>query len=471
MHFVGSICCAPSLGPDVAMVFVGSFGFGFAGGADAQAEARPTRTRAAEARRAKVDGEEGIMRRDCIPLLGRSSVPGPTRAIVGRDVPIRRPKTTTEILCARIPRNEDARLLTGRALFVDDLDLPGMAHVAFVRSPHAHAKIVSIDVSRVLAREGVFAVYTAEDLGDYWRPGPLLVPPPPVPGMEFNQRTQVPLAKGKVRQVGEPVAVVVASSRYVAEDALEDVWVEYEPLPAVVDLERALAPGSALVHEDVGSNLAAFVPQKKGDYAAAKAGADLVLSRRFSYDRGASAAIENRGVVAQWDARAERLTVWDTTQAPIPIRNGLAAMLGLSEHQVRLVAPFIGGGFGPKIMMFYPEEVLIPWLAIRLERPVKWIEDRAENFFATTQERLQIHDAEIALTKDGRILGVKDAFLHDTGAYDPYGLTVPLNSQCTLLGPYRIPAYESEFRAIFTNTPIVTPYRGAGRQHGVFVIE
>ena len=163
--------------------------------------------------------------------------------------------------------------------------------------------------------------------------------------------------------------------------------------------------------------------------------------------------------------------VWDTTQAPIPIRNGLAGMLGLSENQVRVVAPFIGGGFGPKIMMFYQEEVLVPWAAIQLNRPVKWIEDRAENFVATTQERNQIHDAEIALTRDGRILGVHDVFLHDTGAYDPYGLTVPLNSQCTLLGPYDIQNYYSEFRAVFTNKTIVTPYRGAGRQHGVFVIE
>jgi aerobic carbon-monoxide dehydrogenase large subunit len=289
--------------------------------------------------------------------------------------------------------------------------------------------------------------------------------------MVFNQRTQVPLAKDKVRQLGEPIAVVVAVSRYVAEDALPDIEVEYESLPAVVDMEKALAPGAPLVHEDVGSNLAAYVPQKKGDYEAAKAKADVVIRRRFHYDRGAAAAIENRGVVAQWDARAQKLTIWDTTQAPIPVRNGLAAMLGLSEHQVRLVTPFIGGGFGPKIMMFYPEEVLIPWLALQLERPVKWIEDRAENFVATTQERGQIHDAEIALTRDGVILGVKDSFLHDTGAYDPYGLTVPLNSQCTLMGPYRVPAYQSEFRAVFTNKTIVTPYRGAGRQHGVFVIE
>ncbi len=379
--------------------------------------------------------------------------------------------TTQQPMGARAKRNEDPRLLTGRALFIDDLDLPGMVHVAFLRSPHAHARLRGVDVSRARQREGVVAVYTAEDLGDYWQHGPLLVPPPPVEGMTFHQRTQVPLAKDKVRHLGEPIAVVVAVSRYVAEDALADIMVDYEPLPAAVDLEKALAPGAPLVHEDVGSNLAAYVPQKKGDYAAAKAKADVVIRRRFHYDRGAAAAIENRGVVAQWDARAQKLTIWDTTQAPIPVRNGLAAMLGLSEHQVRLVTPFIGGGFGPKIMMFYPEEVLIPWIALQLDLPVKWIEDRAENFVATTQERGQIHDAEIALTRDGIILGIADSFLHDTGAYDPYGLTVPLNSQCTVVGPYRVPAYQSEFRAVFTNKTIVTPYRGAGRQHGVFVIE
>jgi carbon-monoxide dehydrogenase large subunit len=379
--------------------------------------------------------------------------------------------TAASAIGTRTKRNEDPRLLTGRALFVDDVDLPGMLHAAFLRSPYAHARILGIDTSRVLQRDGVVAVYTAEDLGDYWKPGPLLVPPPPVAGMVFNERTQVPLAKGKVRQLGEPVAVVVAVSRYVAEDALEDIVVEYEALPAVVDLEKALAPGAALVHEDVGSNLAASVVQSKGDWEAARAQADVVIQRRYSYDRGASAAIENRGVVAQWDLRAQRMTIWDTTQAPIPVRNGLAAMLGLSDHQVRLIAPFIGGGFGPKIMMFYPEEVVIPWIALRLDKPVKWIEDRSENFVATTQERGQIHEAEIALTKDGRILGVKDSFLHDSGAYDPYGLTVPLNSQCTLLGPYAVPAYWSEFKAVFTTKTIVTPYRGAGRQHGVFVIE
>ena len=378
---------------------------------------------------------------------------------------------TNRVLGKPLRRNEDPRLLTGQALFTDDVHLAGMLHIAFLRSPYAHARIRHIDAGRARQRAGVVAVYTAADLGDYWKPGPLLVSPPPIERLEFHERTQVPLAREKVRHAGEPLAVVVAESRYVAEDALADIDVDYEPLPAVVDLEKALEPDSPRVHDDLESNLAAHVIQERGDYETAKRQAHRVIRRRLVYDHGAAAALENRGLVADWDARQARLTVWDTTQAPIPIRNGLAARLGLSEHQVRVIAPFVGGGFGPKIMMFYPEELVVPWLAMQLHRPVKWIEDRAENFLATTHERSQIHDAEIALTRDGLILGVHDEFLHDTGAYDPYGLTVPINSQCTLLGPYNIPNYYTEFKAVFTNKTIVTPYRGAGRQHGVFVIE
>src|SRR5271169_1923206 len=378
---------------------------------------------------------------------------------------------TTRNFGAPIRRNEDARLLSGQALFVDDVELPGMLYAAFLRSNVAHARLRSIDVSAARAREGVIAVYTAEDLGGYWAPGPLLVPPPPIAGLVFNQRTQVPLAKGKVRHVGEPLAVVLAQSRYLAEDALADIAVELDPLSAIVDLETAGAETSGRVHEDVRGNIAAHVRQSGGNYAAARARADHVIARRFRYDHGASSPIETRGIVANWDARGNQLTVWDTTQGPVFLRNGLAAMLGLNERNVRVIAPFVGGGFGPKIMLFYPEEVVIPWTAMKLNRPVKWIEDRLEHFFATTHERGQTHDAEIALAADGRILGIKDVFLHDTGAYNPYGLTVPINSQCTLLGPYVVPNYDSTFTAVFTNKPIVTPYRGAGRQHGVFVIE
>jgi carbon-monoxide dehydrogenase large subunit len=372
---------------------------------------------------------------------------------------------------ARTVRNEDARLLTGRAQFVDDVRLDGMLHVAFRRSEYAHARLHAVDLSAARAAEGVIGVFAAADLGDYWRPGPLLVPPPPIAGLVFNAATQVPLARDKVRHVGEPIAMVVATSRYLAEDAAELIGVDADPLEAVVDIERALEPGAPVIHESIGSNVAAHVVQRKADYAAARQVAAAVVRRRFLYDRGASAAIETRGVVAAWDASAEQLTVWDTTQAPIPIRNGLAGLLGLLESQVRVIAPFIGGGFGPKIMMFYPEEVLVPWAAMRMGRPVKWIEDRLESFTGTTQERGQVHEAELAVDAGGRILGVKDRFIHDTGAYDPYGLTIPINTQCTLLGPYRVPAYDSEFTVAFTNKTLVTPVRGAGRQHGVFVME
>ena len=377
----------------------------------------------------------------------------------------------TRYLSARVVRNEDARLLTGRALFVDDVQLPGMLHVAFVRSEHAHGRITNVEVSAAKRHTGVHAVYTAADLGTYLKPGPVLVPPPPIPNLIFNACTQLPLAKDKVRHVGEPIAMIVAETRYVAEDAIRDVVVDIDPIDAVVDLEKGLAADAPRIHEHLTSNLAAHVVQRKGDYASAKKKADVLVRRRFHYDRGVSAPIENRVVAVEWHAKSEELTIWDTTQAPIPIRNGLANMLGLLQSQVNVIAPFVGGGFGPKIMMFYPEELLLPWAAIRLNRPLKWTEDRQENFYATTQERGQVHDAEMALTKDGRILGVHDVFLFDTGAYHPYGLTIPINSQCTLLGPYDIQNYESEFTAVFTNKTIVTPVRGAGRQHGVFVSE
>ncbi len=372
----------------------------------------------------------------------------------------------------RVMRNEDPRLLTGQAQFVDDVEIPGLLHAAFLRSDHAHARLLSVDVSAARRRPGVVAVFTAEDMGDDWQPGPPLVSPPPTAkDVIFHSRRQVPLVKDKVHHAGEAIAVVIAESRYIAEDAVEDILVEFEPLEAVIDLEKALEANSVLVHDDLESNLAAQLFQKKGDYEAAKKEADLIVKRRIVIERGAAAAMENRGIVAHWDAKSQHLTIWDTTQAPIPIRNGTAARLGLSEHQVRVIAPFIGGGFGPKIMMFYAEEMVIPWAAKKLNRPVKWIEDRRENFYATTQERGQVHDVEIALSRDGHILGLKDNFLHDTGAYDPYGLTIPLNTQSHDMGGYDIRNYSSEFKVVFTNKTIVTPVRGAGRPQGIFVIE
>ncbi len=371
-----------------------------------------------------------------------------------------------------VKRNEDPRLLTGQALFVDDVHLPDMLHAAFLRSDYAHARILSIDTTAAKEMPGVVAVYTAEDLGDFWQPSPMIVQPPPtLEDIVFNPRPQIPLAKDMVRHIGDPVAVVIAESRYIAEDAAEQIWVDYEPLEVVTDIEKALEPDSPLVYEDLGTNLASHVRQEKGNYAAAAKKADLIIKRRMVIDRGAAAAMENRGIVVDWDAKTQHMTMWNTTQAPIPIRNGLAATLGLSEHQVRVIAPFVGGGFGPKIMLLQPEEVLLPWAAMRLCRPIKWIEDRRENFLGTTQERGQIHAVEAAFSKDGKILGLKDIFLHDTGAYNPYGLTIPLNTQTHSMGVYDVPNFYTEFKVVFTNKMIVTPVRGAGRPQGIFLVE
>jgi CO/xanthine dehydrogenase Mo-binding subunit len=221
---------------------------------------------------------------------------------------------------ARIKRNEDPRLLTGRALFVDDVDLPGMLHIAFVRSPYAHARIKSIDATAARKTPGVVAVYTAADLGSYWRTGVLNVGLPPIKDAYFNERLHPILAKDKVRHVGEVVVCVVAESRYIAEDAANKIGIDYEALPVHIDPRKALEDGAALIHDDLKDNIAAHVVQHKGDYEKAKAQADLVIQREFFYDRGTAAAMENRGIVANWDAKAGKLTMWDTTQAPVIIR-------------------------------------------------------------------------------------------------------------------------------------------------------
>ncbi len=369
---------------------------------------------------------------------------------------------------ARIPRNEDPRLLTGRGMYADDVRRPGMLHAAFYRSPHAHARIVRVTTEAAKALPGVAAVFVAADLPDAIRgPLPKLIPHPTL----IHHKTQVALAGEFVRHAGEPVAMVVAESRYLAEDALDLLEVEVEPLPAVVDLEEAVRPGSPTVHEDLDTNVAAHHVQRVGNVEAAFARAPHLFSERFVIDRGASSPIETRGVVAEWDARAGSLTVWDSTQAPIRIRNYLSQLFGLPQSQVRVIAPDIGGGFGPKIMMCYPEEIAVPFAAMTLNRPVKWIEDRREHFVATNQERSQIHDAEIAVDRDGRILGVRTIYLHDAGAYCAYGLIIPIVSGTTLPGPYKIPNYHAEYRAVFTNKTQTSPYRGAGRPHGVFVME
>ncbi len=368
---------------------------------------------------------------------------------------------------ASIPRNEDPRLLRGKGSFVDDIDLPEQLHAGVLRSTHARARILNIDVNAARELPGVHLVLTASDLGEVLEPSPLLVPHDAL----TQPRTQLPLALNEVRYVGEAVAFVVADDRYIAEDALDLIDVEYEPLPVIHSMEVAVAEDAPLVHKDVPDNVAAHLIQIVGDPDAVFTNAPHVIRETLLMDRGAAMPMECRGVLARWDAHEEMLTCWISTQGPIPIRNGFAAIFHLPEHKVRVIAPDVGGGFGTKIMMFYPEEVLTPFAAIHLGRPVKWIEDRREHFISANQERSQLHEVEYAFDDQGILLAVRDNFIHDTGAYTPYGIIVPIITACTLPGPYRLKNYYSEFKVIYTNKVPVSPYRGAGRPHAVFVME
>ncbi|MGE5672737.1 MAG: molybdopterin cofactor-binding domain-containing protein, partial [Mycobacterium leprae] len=364
-----------------------------------------------------------------------------------------------------VRRNEDPRLLRGNGLYVDDIHRPDMLHAAFVRSPYAHARIRSIDTSKARALPGVELVLVAEDLGPLNGPLPILIPHD---DLKFPQ-TQVALAKEKVRHVGEAVAFIVAADRYIAEDAAELVQVTYEALPVAASLEAAASPGAPRVHDDMADNIGGHYHREVGNYEAARARADFVLRERFHIDRGTAAAMETRGCVAIPEGNS--LTLYVSTQAPVALRNWLARWFAMPEMSLRLIAPDVGGGFGSKLMMFYPDEVLVPFAAMRLKRPVKWIEDRRENFVATNQEREQIHDVEVAVAGDGTLLGLKTTMLHDSGAYTPYGIQVPIITVTTLPGPYRLTNYSVDFKSVYTNKQIVTPYRGAGRVHGVFVME
>ncbi|MEV5410462.1 aerobic carbon-monoxide dehydrogenase large subunit [Thermopolyspora sp. NPDC052614] len=368
---------------------------------------------------------------------------------------------------ARVQRNEDDRLIRGKGRYVDDLPLPGAAHGAFARSSVAHARITYVDVSAALAVPGVLRVYTHADIGALDVPMPLLIPHPCI----THGRTQYPLARDEVFYVGQAIAFVVAEDRYIAEDAAALVEVGYEPLPVEVDYEKAAEPGAPLVHADVPGNIAARLAQRSGDPDAAFAAADHVTTVRVRVERGTAAPMECLSTAARWDEVSQELTVWDGTQAPIGLRGALASLFDLDEHKVRVIAPDVGGGFGPKVHFPYANEVLVPFAARDLRRPVKWIEDRAENFVHMTHERGQTHEIELAATKDGVVLGLRDRFLHDTGAFIPYGIAVAQVAACQIAGPYRIPNVEVEFSCVYTPTVPVTPYRGCGRPQANFALE
>ncbi|HEV2477413.1 MAG TPA: aerobic carbon-monoxide dehydrogenase large subunit [Candidatus Dormibacteraeota bacterium] len=372
---------------------------------------------------------------------------------------------TTRWFGAPVHRMEDERLLRGHGRYTDDID-EGALECCFVRSPYAHARITSIDVTAAREIPGVVAVYTAADLpfGDVDLP--LLIPHPNL----THGRTQRCLASQVVRYAGEAVAFVVADSRAHAEDAAELVAVEYEPLPVVITPEAG-ARAEHLVHEDVPGNVAAEMVQEVGDVTAALKAAPRTMRMTFRYERAAASPMEGRAVWARWDAHERKLLVYDSTQSPTSIRGGLAVLFGLKESDVEVIAPDVGGGFGPKIMLFYPDELLVPFAAMQQGRPVKWTEDRQEHFTAVNQERGQVHDVEVGFDGDGRILALNDDFIHDGGAYTPYGIILPIITAAQVPGPYRVPNYRVRFRDIYTNATPTSPYRGAGRPHACFVME
>ncbi len=375
---------------------------------------------------------------------------------------------TTKLFGQKVQRVEDQRFLRGQGRYVDDVAVgEGTLHAAVLRSPHAHARVLDIDVSAVLDLDGVHLVWTHDDLaGPMAEPLPLLIPHPAL----SQGRTQYALAKDEVNHVGEAIAFVVADDRYVAEDAVARIRVDYDLLPAVIGVEAARA-ADRLVHDDVPGNIGARLEQENGDARAAIAASPHTLSLDLTVERSASMPLEGRGTVARWDPDVGRMTVWTSTQTSTGVRAAVAAKLGLDLGQVDVVTPDVGGGFGVKINHPWPEELLVPLAARALGRVVKFIEDRREHFISSAHERGQVHHVEVGYDDEGRVLGLDVRFWHDHGAYTPYGLIVPIITSTQLLGPYKPGAYRVVFESLYTNTVMVTPYRGAGRPQGCFVME
>jgi carbon-monoxide dehydrogenase large subunit len=374
----------------------------------------------------------------------------------------------TQYIGQPIKRLEDRPLLTGAGRFVADLQFSGMLEAAFVRSPHAHAAIRRIDASAARGYPGVHAVLTLADLAPLlsqvrlplqFRTAQL---PPDV--------TPLVLADDEVAFVGEAVAVVIAQSRYIAEDAAALVAVDYEPLLAVSDCRQAIAPSAPRAHRARPSNLLTEFRQAYGDVADAFAHAPHRASVSLKQHRGGAHSIEGRGAIAAYDVNEDRLTLWSSTQLAHEVRAFLMMLLRLDENQLRVVAPDVGGGFGAKFVM-YPEEVTLAAACLKLRRPIKWIEDRREHFLSAVQERDQYWDLDVAFDEDGRLLGVRGTMIHDEGAYTPQGINLPYNASTALPGPYMLPAYQLDVKVVETNKVATMPVRGAGYPEGAFAME
>ena len=373
-----------------------------------------------------------------------------------------------KIVGARIKRTEDPRLLTGLGAYTDDRQVTRVLHVAFRRSDQAHARIRSIDCSAARAAPGVVAVFTAEDLSAAVRP---LVATSRMPN--YYPTPLLPLAQHKVRYVGEPVVGVIAQSRYHAEDALELIAIDYEPLAAVSDPEAAARSGAALLHEEAGTNVLVSREFKRGDVDTAVQTAPVRVKGHFRMHRKTALAIEPRACLAEYEAGREALTLHSATQVPGIVRDALATALDIPGHRIRVVAPDVGGGFGGKGSL-YPEEIFVCAAARQLRRAVKWTSDRLEDLAASNQAFDEIVDAELALDADGRILALSADVIGDVGAYSVYPWTAglePVQVVSFLPGPYRIQHYRARTRAVATSKAPTGPYRGVGRPISTFVME
>jgi len=369
---------------------------------------------------------------------------------------------------ARIRRVEDRRLLTGQGMFTDDRAVAGALHVAFQRSVHAHAVISGVDVGSAAEMPGVVGIYTEKNLEG------LVKPVRATSRMRDYHATPIyPLARGKVRYVGEPVVAVLAKSRYLAEDALDRIEIAYEPLTPVVNPAFAILRNAPLLHEEAGTNVLAKREFARGDIQAEMAAAAVRVGGRFRFHRKTPAAIENRACIAEYDRGRRSLTLTSSTQIPGIIRDVLADLLDMPGHSVRVVAPDVGGGFGGKASL-YQEEILVAVLARQLGRPVRWTGSRLEDLTATSHGFDEIVEAELALDLDGRIRALKAEVIGDVGAYSIYPWTAalePVQVISFIPGPYRISTYSGQARAVATNKAPTGPYRGVGRPVSTFVME
>lgn len=396
------------------------------------------------------------MDRACTHDAGARPMPG---GLKGAD------EETTRFIGAAIKRREDGRLVVGRGRYLDDLRLPGMCHLGVVRSPYAHARVLGVDRATASGLEGVVAVFTIEDLPELASSVPPLVPAP-----NLRPYRHPILADGTVRHVGEAVAAVVADTSYRLADALERVRVEYDPLPVASTPAIALSGDAPLVHDEWPGNLAGCSVGEAGAPAGRFDGAEVIVEARLVYPRVAGMPIETRGVLAFEDQATGVLTVWVSTQVPFAVRSAIASVLSLPEERVRVLAPDVGGGFGVKGHV-YPEDILVPAIARRLGRPVKWVETRREHFLAAAADRDQAHEARLGLRRDGTLVALETRFTRDHGAYPTLGEAITQNTINHLPGPYRIPSYRAVGKNVVTHKTFSAAYRGAGRPEAAFVLD